>query len=145
MKAVSILVLSLISASCGNDHGNSFAGQNSDDSLPLILGAEVVSARSDEILITTGPSFAENWAKARQIVRSVCEGGFYSTSCADNFPYPKMSLSKDLLLPVYISIYVHSGDSPSEVFIQCQSDEFPPPTKLVEQCFNLLSNEALRN
>ena len=92
-----------------------------------------MTAVSDEVIIDSEPTFEENLDKALEIVRTVCEEGSYSVSCAEPNIVPPMNIDRDNLVPVELQVNQMVAEKPNYIFIRCESDVNPPPTNLVEE------------
>ena len=101
-----------------------------------------MTAVSDEVIIdlelTVGGNTVEGW----EIIRAVCEGGFYSVSCASPGFSPPMNIDSDNLIPVEIMVNLAAHVEPNYVFIRCDSDVRPPPTELVQECHRLVVEQV---
>ena len=97
---------------------------------------------SNEVVIDSEPTLDDNLFKALEIVRAVCEGGFYSVSCASPSINPPMNIDRDNLVPVELMVNHAAHTEPGYVFIRCDSDVTPPPTDLIEECHRLVVAQA---
>lgn len=100
--------------------------------------ARFVTAVSEEVIVDSEPNLDENLDKAFEIVRAVCEGGFYSRSCASPGIVPPMNIDSDNLVPVELIVNHAAHVEPNYIFIRCDSEVSPPPTELVEECHRLV-------
>jgi len=101
-----------------------------------------MTAVSDEVIIDSEPTLDDNTFKGFEIIRAVCEGGFYSVSCASPRIVPPMNIDRDNLVPVEIMVNLAAHVEPNYVFIQCDTDVSPPPTELVQECHRLVVGQV---
>jgi len=101
-----------------------------------------MTAVSDEVIIDLEPTVDENTFKGWEIIRDVCEGGFYSVSCASPGYVPPMKIDSENLIPVEIMVILAAHVEPNYVYIRCDSDVSPPPTELVQECQRLVVEQV---
>ena len=101
-----------------------------------------MTAVSDEVIIDSEPTLDENTFKGFEIIRAVCEGGFYSVSCASPRIVPPMEIDRENLVPVQLMVNLAAHVEPNYVFIICDSDVSPPPTELVQECHRLVAEQV---
>jgi hypothetical protein len=101
-----------------------------------------MTAVSDEVIIDSEPTLDENTFKGFEIIRAVCEGGFYSVSCASPRIVPPMKIDRDNLVPVELMVNLAAYVDPNYVYIRCDSDVSPPPAELVQECHRLVVEQV---
>ena len=136
MKLPLVILLFIAVASCEKDSVPSGTENSS--------GARCMTAVSEEMVIDSEPTMDENLDKAFDIVRSVCEGGFYSISCTSPNIVPPMKIDRENLVPVMLEVTQMAAKQPNYVFIRCDTEIDPPPTELVELCYRLVVEQASR-
>ena len=126
--AISLLFLTI--AACERNAGPETSVPSSDSRFMTVV--------SNEVIVDSEPTLDENLDKAFEIVRAVCEGGFYSVSCASPSNVPPMDIDRDNLVPVELMVNQMAAEKPNYVFIRCDSDVKPPPVDLVDECYRLV-------
>ena len=133
-KLLAISLLFLTIAACERNAGSETSVPSSDSRFMTVV--------SNEVIVDSEPTLDENLDRAFEIVRAVCEGGFYSVSCASSSNVTPMDIDRDNLIPVQLMVNQMAVEEPNYVFIRCDSAVNPPPVDLVDECYRLVVEEV---